>query len=311
MKILLTGGGGLVGRNVLEHPWFRDHEVLAPRCTQLNLLDEQAVRRYVGEVRPDCIVHAAGRVGGIQANLRQPVEFLVENWDMGRNVLLAAQREGVKRIINLGSSCIYPKDVNGTLSEESVLTGLLEPTNEGYALAKISVLRLGQYLFREYGTQIKTVIPCNLFGRWDKFHPDASHLVPAVIHKVRQALRVGAEEVEIWGDGTARREFMDASDLADFLSYALQNFDAMPDLLNVGPGADYSVNDYYRVAADVLGFKGTFRHDLSKPVGMKRKLLAIDKLKAFGWCSRVSLEQGVRNANNFYVSEVEGGTWAK
>ena len=200
MRILLTGGNGLVGRNILENNGFRTFEILAPSIADLNLLDQLSVNEYLACHKPDIVIHAAGKVGGIHANMREPVNFLIENLDMGRNIVCAARKAGVKRLINLGSSCMYPRFAPNPLVEEAILTGELEPTNEGYALAKITVARLCEYISREEPEyRYKTLIPCNLFGRWDKFDPANSHLIPAVIHKVHMAKTAGESEVEIWG----------------------------------------------------------------------------------------------------------------
>lgn len=303
-KLLVTGAGGMVGRNLLEHPGLVQYEVLAPLRCELDLCDAQAVDDYLAHHRPDALVHCAGRVGGIQANMREPVSFLVDNLDMGRNLLLAAQRHGVQQVINLGSSCMYPRDRNEPLREEWVLQGELEPTNEGYAIAKIAVARLGEYLMREHPSfRCKTLIPCNLYGRHDSFDPRHSHLVPAIIHKVHQAKVQGHDQVEIWGDGQARREFMYAGDLADAIVRALQHFDTLPQSMNVGLGHDHTVNEYYAVAAEVVGWRGHFVHDLSKPVGMARKLVDVSRQTAWGWRAGHDLRSGLEHTYRFYLEQ--------
>jgi GDP-L-fucose synthase len=301
-KILLTGGGGMVGRNVLEHPAIGEFDVIAPRRAELDLRDSVAVRNYVQRHQPDMIIHAAGKVGGIQANVREPVAFLVDNLDMGRNVVLAARQAGVKRLLNLGSSCMYPRNHAEPLREEMVLTGELEPTNEGYALAKLVTARLCEYIAREDGAyQYKTLIPCNIYGRYDKFDAAHSHLIPAIIHKIHQAKRAGQDAVEIWGDGTARREFMYAGDLADAVVRAIKAFDTLPSLMNVGLGYDHTIDEYYDVVAGVLGYRGAFRHDVSRPVGMARKLVSIERQRAWGWEPRVALRAGIEKTYDYYL----------
>src|SRR5437588_290466 len=225
IKILLTGGGGMVGRNVLEHSAIDQFEVLAPRSSELNLLDFNAVQAYLSRHKPEMVIHGAGKVGGIQANIREPVGFLMDNLDMGRNIVWAAHQAGIKHLINLGSSCMYPRNHSEPLDEDMVLKGELEPTNEGYALAKVMTARLCECIMREDESyQYKRLIPCNIYGRFDKFDPAHSHLVPAIIHKVHQAKQSGQQAVEIWGDGTARREFMYAGDLADAVLRSIKNF---------------------------------------------------------------------------------------
>ena len=305
-RILLTGGGGMVGRNVLEHAAMGEFEVFAPRSSELDLRDFAAVQAYLQANKPDMVIHAAGKVGGIQANMREPVGFLMENLDMGRNIVWAAHQAGIKRLINLGSSCMYPRNHSEPLGEEMVLKGELEPTNEGYALAKVVTARLCDYVMREDASfQYKTLIPCNIYGRYDKFDPAHSHLVPAIIHKVHQAKHSGQETVEIWGDGTARREFMYAGDLADAVLRAVANFDTLPAYMNVGLGRDYTINDYYQAAAEVMGYTGGFVHDLSKPVGMARKLVSVERQQAWGWSARQELRDGIEKTYNYYLKECQ------
>jgi GDP-L-fucose synthase len=301
MRILLTGSTGLVGRNFLEHPDVESFDVLAPPRSELNLLDYNSVQDCIACSRPDMVIHAAGRVGGIQANIREPVRFFLDNLDMGRNVIWSARQAGVKRLINLGSSCMYPRYAPNPLKEEAILCGELEPTNEGYALAKIAVARLCEYITREDPKyQYKTLIPCNLYGRWDNFDPTHSHLIPAIIHKVHQAKQTGQGEVEIWGEGNARREFMCASDLADCLVQSVRRFDSLPPLMNVGLGADFTINEYYKAVAEVVGYTGSFVHDLSKPVGMDQKVVSIDRLSRGGWVPKMSLYEGLIATFEFY-----------
>jgi GDP-L-fucose synthase len=307
MKILLTGSSGMVGKNILEHPGAARHNWLTPSHNELDFADFQAVRTFLGEHRPDCIIHAAGKVGGIHANMREPVQFLVANLDMGRNLLLAAAGLGIVNVINIGSSCMYPRNRLEALLEDDILTGELEPTNEGYALAKITVARLAEYLCRENPRlSFKTVIPCNLYGRHDKFDPQWSHLIPAVIHKIHLAKTEGQATVDIWGDGNARREFMYSGDLADALLLAVENPQDLPSLMNIGLGIDYSVNEYYRAAADVIGYKGQFVHDLSKPVGMQRKLTNVSKALNWGWQATTSLHDGISKTYEFYLTTTAG-----
>ncbi|SEN32992.1 GDP-L-fucose synthase [Paracoccus alcaliphilus] len=303
-RLLITGGQGMVGRNLRAHPGIADWAVLAPSSQELDLLDEAALRDYLAQHRPDAVVHAAGVVGGIHANMAQPVHFLVANTRMGVNIVTACLEAGIGTLINLASSCIYPRALGQGLSEDRILTGALEPTNEGYALAKITTMRLCEYAMREDpALNYKTLIPCNLYGKWDKFDPRHSHLLPAIIHKVHQAMQDGLDEVEIWGDGTARREFMYAGDLADAVMRALSDPGALPESLNIGPGHDHSINDYYRIVAQVIGWQGRFIHDLSRPVGMKQKLLSVERQREWGWQPRVGLADGIRETYEFYLQE--------
>ncbi|MES2767740.1 MAG: GDP-L-fucose synthase [Bdellovibrionota bacterium] len=301
MKILITGGTGMVGKNLLEHPKTKELKVIAPTRQQMNLFDYDHVKNYLIETKPDLIVHAAGRVGGIQANIKNPVSFLVENTDINRNLIMAAYEAKIPSLLNLASSCMYPKNASNPLREEQILTGELEPTNEGYALAKILGLKLCQYIRNQHPDfQYKTLIPCNLYGRHDKFNPEHSHLVPAIIHKTHLA-KTNKTSIEIWGDGLARREFMDAADLADAIFYLAPMIKKIPDVMNIGLGHDHSVNDYYQAAGKVIGYTGDFQHDLTKPTGMKQKLISIEKIASLGWKSKTSLEQGIKKTYDYYL----------
>ncbi len=293
----------MVGRNLLSLCRTAGIDIVAPGRRELDLLDFNQTQDALKQLSPDVVIHAAGVVGGIQVNIKEPVRFLSDNWTMGNNIVLAARSAGVPRLLNLGSSCMYPRNSEDPLREEQVLSGTLEPTNEGYALAKCAVARLCEYVTRESPQHsYKTVIPCNLYGPFDKFDPGVSHLIPAIIHKLHVAKTRGEKSVEIWGDGSARREFMFAGDLADAIVFAIANFDSMPSLLNIGLGDDFSVNEYYQVAADVIGYDGAFAHDISKPVGMKRKLLDVTKQTTLGWAPRTTLRDGIRETYEYYLS---------
>lgn len=304
MRIFLTGGTGLVGSNVLESPRASIHEILAPRRAELNLLDLEAIKRYLSKSEPDIIIHAAGKVGGIQANLAAPVNFLLENLYMGSNVVMASRTVGVPKILNIGSSCMYPRGIDTRLSEEMLLTGKLEPTNEAYALAKIVCERLCQYISRDEGFNYKTIIPCNIYGRHDSFSPSKSHLIPAIIYKLHKALISNDSSVEIWGDGLSKREFMYAADLADCIFDCIERFDSLPAIMNVGIGEDNTINQYYEEVATVLGFEGNFVHDLTKPVGMARKVVSIDKQLNWGWKAQTPLREGIQQTYDFFLQQL-------
>jgi nucleoside-diphosphate-sugar epimerase len=304
-KILITGASGMVGKNILEHPKSSNYTILTPSSSELNLRNYEQTLKYLRQHNPDFIIHAAGLVGGIQANIKRPVDFLVYNTDMGRNLLMAGQQANINRILNLSSSCMYPKEGINPLQETMVLSGALEPTNEGYALAKIFTSKLCEYLNRENPKlEYKTAIPCNLYGRFDKFSPEHSHMVPAVIKKIYDAKINNLKEIDIWGDGMARREFMYAGDLADFIFYAIDKFEDMPQNLNVGLGIDFSINEYYKTIAEAIGYNGAFVHDLSKPIGMKQKLIDNSKLKAFGWQPKTKLKDGILKTIEYYKSTI-------
>lgn len=301
-RLLLTGGGGMVGRNLLAHPGIAAWQVMAPARAELDLCDAAATRDWLLRHRPDAVVHAAGRVGGIQANIAEPARFLDENARIGLNLIAACRIARVPVLVNLASSCVYPKDLGRDLSEEQILTGALEPSNEGYALAKIMALRLVEYGGREQaGLSWRTLVPCNLYGPHDTFDPARSHLLAAIIHKLHCARRDGAAEVAIWGDGRARREFMYAPDLAEAILRALADPGPVPPVMNVGPGMDHSIDDYYRIAAEVIGWQGRFRHDLDRPVGMRQKLMSVARQRAWGWAPATGLREGIAATYAHYL----------
>lgn len=296
----------MVGRNLLEKmDSVNELKALSPKRSEVNLLNYEEVDNFIKLHKPDMVIHLAGRVGGIQANISEPIKYMIENMDMGKNIIMASRKNGIKKLINLGSSCMYPKNIKGKLKEEYLLTGAFEPTNEGYALAKITTLKLCEYVRQESSEYLyKTIIPCNLYGKWDKFSQDVSHMVPAVIDKLHRAKIANLEVVDIWGDGKAKREFLYAGDLADCILKAIEKFDQLPYVTNIGQGYDYTINEYYETIAKVIGYEGGFYYDLSRPVGMQTKLLDTTKQKKWGWNSSTSLEVGVRKTYEFYLKEL-------
>ncbi|MDB4079092.1 GDP-L-fucose synthase [Amylibacter sp.] len=305
-KLLITGGSGMVGQNILNHPFAKSWEIFAPSSNELNLTNTLECEKYISKKMPNLIIHSAGKVGGIKANIAEPVEFLDKNIMIGRNVIMGARLAGVKNLINLASTCIYPRLAENPLNEELILKGELEPTNEGYAIAKIFSTRLCEFIRREDPTyQYKTLIPCNLYGLYDKFDPNKSHLVPAIIHKIHQAKISNKPSVEIWGDGNARREFMYSADLADAVFNAAKNMEILPNKINIGIGNDYTINEYYETIAEVLGWNGVFTHDLSKPVGMMRKLCDTSLQSNWGWKPKTSLKNGLTKTYQYYLETLK------
>ena len=303
--LLLTGGSGLVGRNIQNHYASNKWNIIAPTSNDLNLMDYTAVKSFFNACKPDIILHCAGRVGGISANIMEPVAFLDSNIVIGRNVIMGAREAKIKKLINLASTCIYPREAENPLKEEYILEGKLEPTNEGYAIAKIVALRLCQYIRKEDPSyNYKTLIPCNLYGRFDKFDPKNSHLLPAIIHKVHQAKITQKKSVEIWGDGSARREFMYIEDLANAIYFALESISDIPDLMNLGVGTDYTIKEYYESVAKVIGWQGEFVFDYSKPTGMAQKLSDISLQSKWGWQPKTTLKEGIRSTYKYYLENV-------
>lgn len=301
----------MVGRNLLEHPAADNYEFLTPSSQELNLLDRQAVATYIQQEKPDLVIHAAGKVGGIQANMSDPMGFLVENTLMGIHVINEAQAADVPYFINLSSSCMYPREAANPLQENKILTGELEPTNEGYALAKITATRLCQCISEnDSSKKYITLIPCNLYGRHDNFDPTNSHLIPSVVRKIHHALHTCAPSVEIWGDGEARREFMYADDLADCIFMVIEKMVSgvdLPSLMNVGIDQDFSINQYYQTVANVLGYQGEFVHNLKKPVGMRRKLIDSSRVHDVGWHASTTLQHGIEKTYQYFLKEVIHG----
>lgn len=304
-KMLLTGGSGLVGRNIQEHSSADKWEILTPSRKELDLTDLSSVSQWVKKHQPDIIIHAAGLVGGIKANIQDPVKFLDVNVSMGRNIIMVARDCNVTKLINLGSSCMYPKSIHSPLTEDKLMAGKLEPTNEGYALAKLFTTKLCQYISKENSNMhYKTMIPCNIYGKHDNFNLETAHLLPAIIQKIHTAKVDNLNTVSVWGDGTVRREFLYAEDLADAILLAVEDLHKIPNIMNIGFGLDYSVNEYYKTVAEVMNWKGTLVHDLSMPIGMMQKLNGIDRQKKWGWTAQTSLKVGIKKTYQYFLESL-------
>lgn len=305
LKIYLTGSTGMVGKNILEHPLASKYEFLTPNSSELNLTYRSKIDTFLKNESPDIVIHAAGIVGGIQANINNQAKFLSQNSLIGINLIDSCRDAGVKNFINLASSCMYPKFGINPLQESSLLNGILEPTNEGYALSKLVSTKLCEYVSKESSAfSYRTLIPCNLYGRHDHFETSRSHLIPAIISKIHNAVLSDDEDVVIWGDGTARREFMYAEDLADFIFHVIPSINTLPQNTNVGLGYDFSIKEYYSEVSDVIGFYKDFTFDLSKPVGMQQKLIDTSVQDSVGWSPKTSLRDGIEKTYNFYKSEL-------
>lgn len=299
-RIFVAGHRGMVGsavhRKLLDEGFTR---VLGRTRAELDLLDRGAVRAFYESERPDLIVVAAAKVGGIMANWEQPVEFLLQNLTVQNNLIEAAHDFGSRKVLFLGSSCIYPKMAPQPITEDALLTGPLEPTNDAYAIAKIAGIKLCQSYAREYGDNFISAMPTNLYGPNDNYDLRNSHVLPALIRKVHEAKKSGARSIPVWGSGRVRREFLHTSDLADACLFLLENYDD-PGLVNIGCGEDVSIRELAETVCDVLGFSGGLEFDTTKPDGTPRKLLDISKIKSLGWAPRISLRDGIADAYRWF-----------
>ena len=305
MKLFLTGANGLVGRNFINYLNGKDLkniELVSPSSKELDLRKFKDTKDFIKTINPKFIIHCAGVVGGIQANLNQPRKFLLDNLDIGKNIVYAAYECGVKNLINLGSSCMYPKNNTKPIKESQILTGEFESSNEGYALAKVVVYKLCKYIHESNNEfKYKTLIPCNIYGPYDKFLPPSSHLIPAIIHKIHNAKKNNLNNVSIWGDGKAKREFMYSEDLARFIFKAFLEFEKIPFTLNIGMGKDYTINDYYKITSEILGYEGEFINDISKPTGMLRKIVCNKEMIKLNWHPKYDLQEGIKKTYDYYL----------
>jgi GDP-L-fucose synthase len=300
-KIFVAGHRGMVGSAVVRRFQQAGFEDILTRTRQeLDLMDRSAVRAFFKSERPYYVVDAAARVGGIAANFEKPVEFLIENLTIQNNVIQAAADFGVTKLLFLGSSCIYPKLAPQPLTEDALLTGPLEPTNDAYAVAKIAGIKLCQAYAREYGKNFISGMPTNLYGPNDNFDLHTSHVLPALIRKVHEAKKDGVQEVSVWGSGTPRREFLHVDDLADACFFLLENYDS-PEIVNIGCGEDVSIRELAETVCEVLGFEGSLVFDSSKPDGTPRKLMHVGRLLALGWKPRIGLKDGIRDAYDWFL----------
>ncbi|AFI03330.1 GDP-L-fucose synthase family protein [Helicobacter cetorum] len=301
--ILITGAYGMVGQNTALY--FKKNKpnitLLTPKKSELDLLDKDNIQAYLEKHKPTGIIHCAGRVGGIVANMNALSTYMLENMLMGLYLFSSALNCGVKKAINLASSCAYPKYAPNPLKESDLLNGSLEPTNEGYALAKLSVMKYCEYVSAERDVFYKTLVPCNLYGEFDKFEEGVAHMIPGLIARMHRAKLRGEKEFTMWGDGSAKREYLNAKDLAKFIALAYENITEIPSVMNVGSGIDYTIEEYYKMVAKALDYQGEFVKDLSKPVGMQQKLMDISKQKALKWELEITLEQGIKEAYEYYL----------
>jgi GDP-L-fucose synthase len=304
MKIYIAGHRGLVGSAIVRNiESGTDHTWIGASRQELDLFDRKKVFEYVSAEKPDAVVVAAARVGGISANDTYPVEFLTENLQIEMSLLDACHAADISKVLFLGSSCIYPRLSPQPIKEEYLLTGELEPTNEAYALSKIAGIKLVQGYRRQYGRKWISAMPTNLYGIGDNFHPENSHVLPAMIRRFHEAKVSGAPAVTLWGSGTPRREFLHVDDLATACVFLLEKFDGdVP--LNVGCGTDITIKELALTVARVIGFEGVLEWDSTKPDGTPQKLLDTSRINQLGWKPTISLEDGIRDTYNWYLGQL-------
>jgi nucleoside-diphosphate-sugar epimerase len=312
-RIFLAGHGGMVGHAVHKLLVEESHEVLSRTRSELDLIDQAAVREFFQNERPDEVILAAAKVGGIGANSTFPASFIYDNLMIECNVIHEAWRAGVKKLLFLGSSCIYPKEAPQPIPEAALLTGPLEPTNEPYAIAKIAGIKLCESYNRQYGVDYRSVMPTNLYGPHDYFDAQKSHVLPSLLLRFHDAARSGAEEVVVWGSGRPRREFLHVDDMAA-ASLFVSRLDAdayraatapMMSHVNVGYGDDVTIEELARLVARVTGFTGRISFDASKPDGTPRKLLDVGLLSRLGWTASIPLQRGVEETYAWFVANID------
>ena len=313
-SVFVAGHRGMVGSAIVRRLKALGYtNILSAGRDELNLLDQTAVKDYFHSNKIDQVYLAAAKVGGIHANNVYPADFIYENLMIEANIVHAAHVSGVQRLLFLGSSCIYPKHAEQPMKEEALLTGILEPTNEPYAIAKIAGIKLCESYNRQHGRDYRSVMPTNLYGPHDNYHPDNSHVIPALLRRFHEAVQRGDQEVVIWGSGKPMREFLHVDDMAAASVHVMElddsvygdNTQPMLSHINVGTGVDCTIRELAETIAKVTGFSGRLTFDASKPDGAPRKLMDVSRLKALGWQASIGLEDGLRDAYGWYVDNVE------
>ncbi len=307
-KLFISGHMGMVGCALVRR-FERESDVTLVLRTrkELDLTDQAAVRAFYAAEKPDTVIVAAGKVGGIQANNTYPAEFIHQNLAIATNCIHGAWKTGVQRLLFLGSSCIYPKLAPQPISEDCLLSSALEPTNEAYAIAKIAGLKMAEYYRKQYGVIYHSAMPTNMYGPGDNYHPQNSHVMPALIRRFHEAKVAGQSKVTAWGSGSPRREFMHADDLADACAFLLQ-LENPPGLVNVGCGTEVTIRELVELVADVVGYQGEIIWDSSKPDGTPRKLLDTSRIHQLGWQPSITLREGLEQTYQSFLKEIYSNT---
>jgi len=305
--ILVTGGSGMVGRALVARLARDGYErVLAPSSRELDLRDQGATQQFFAANPVDYVFHLAGHIGGIGASVTYPVEFLYENLMIAMHGIHAARDAKVKKLIFLGSSCVYPRDCRQPMREDDILTGAFEPTNEGYAIAKIAGMKLAEYSNQQYGTNFLNLMPCNVYGYGDHFEPAKSHVVSALIYKFHGAKQRGLPAVEVWGTGASRRELLFVTDLVDAMLHFMRNVEAadIGTFVNIGLGEDITIHDLAHTIKDIVGYGGEIVFDADKPDGMPRKLMDVSRATRLGWRAKIGIPEGLKLTYEWYLANV-------
>lgn len=303
-RIYIAGHKGLVGSAIVRKLKTEGYNNLILKTReQLNLIDQKAVTMFFQEEKPEYVIDSAARVGGINANMTYPADFLYENLQIQNNLIWSAKNARVEKFLFLGSSCIYPRGCPQPMKEEYFLDGKPEPTNEGYALAKISGMKLCEYIYEQYGLKFISCMPTNIYGQNDNFDPQTSHVIPSLIRRMHEAKINNIEEVVIWGTGSSRREFLHVDDLADAAVWLLQNYNDKQ-FVNVGTGKDISIKELAILIKDVVGYNGALVFDSTKPDGMPKKLLDVTRLSELGWKHKITFRNGLNNTYQWYLSNI-------
>lgn len=300
-KIYVAGSGGMVGSAIVRELKNKGYENILTRSSkELDLRNQSATKEFMEKERPDYVFVAAAKVGGIQANNTYPAQFIYDNLMIESNLIHAAYETGVKKLLFLGSSCIYPKFAEQPLKEDALLTGLLEPTNEAYAIAKITGIKLCEFYRKQYGCDFISAMPTNLYGINDNFDLNSSHVLPALIRKFHEAKINGDKEVVMWGTGTPKREFLYVDDLAEACLFLMENY-SEEQHINVGTGEDLSIRGLAELVKKIIGFEGEIVNDTSKPDGTPRKVMDVSKLNRLGWKASTGLEEGIRKVYDWFL----------